>query len=73
MGDIRGAQQLAGIELDEGIGLVDATLIALHQEFINHYRVAVAVEAHPGHRSGLCHLLSLLLGSTSGQKDKHQE
>ena len=71
VGDIRRAQQLARIELDEGISILDATVVALHEELIDDRGVLVAMETHLCRCGCLSHLLRILLCSTCNKQHSY--
>ena len=46
MGDIRRAQQLTGIELNKGVGLMESTFTTTHEQLVDAYRIAFTMETH---------------------------
>ena len=68
VGDIRGAEQPTRVELDEGVGIGKAAVVALPEQVVDEDGVGAAVEAHLGYRSGL----GLVLRSLSGRAGEQE-
>ena len=73
VGDIRGAQQLTGIELNQRIGIAEATFIPFLEQVVDYCGIAIAMEAHLGHGGGMGHLLRGLLGTAGHQQHDEQQ